>query len=167
LKQGDISFNLTDNFLSKFKGKQPKWGPLGYFTYKRCVTVDTPILTADMRWIPAKEAVEGTKIIAFEEEGSYNSLGRLQPRKMKDGVITHHSIEKADCVEITLSNGEILKCTPDHSWLVKVGEDNRLRWVEAQDLLSCDKRFTEDKSLDCYMVKYANVSKPETGYEAC
>ena len=116
MKQGDISFNLTDNFLSKFKGKQPKWGPLGYFTYKRCVTVDTPILTADMRWIPAKEAVEGTKIIAFEEEGSYNSLGRLQPRKMKDGVITHHSIEKADCVEITLSNGEILKCTPDRDW---------------------------------------------------
>lgn len=33
---GTLSFELNDEeFLAKFKGKQPKWGPLGYFTYKR------------------------------------------------------------------------------------------------------------------------------------
>jgi ribonucleoside-triphosphate reductase len=32
----DLSFTLDDQeFLSQFKNKQPKWGPLGYFTYKR------------------------------------------------------------------------------------------------------------------------------------
>ena len=28
-------FRLTDNFIEDYKGRQPKWGPLGYVTYKR------------------------------------------------------------------------------------------------------------------------------------
>ncbi len=31
----NISFTLDEEFLNKFKGKQPDWGPLGYITYKR------------------------------------------------------------------------------------------------------------------------------------
>jgi len=31
----NISFTLDDNFLAKFIGKQPDWGPLGHITYKR------------------------------------------------------------------------------------------------------------------------------------
>jgi len=31
----NISFTLDDNFIAKFIGKQPDWGPLGYITYKR------------------------------------------------------------------------------------------------------------------------------------
>lgn len=33
-KKKDV-FVLSDDFVNKFKGKQPNWGPLGYFTYKR------------------------------------------------------------------------------------------------------------------------------------
>ncbi|TFG01306.1 MAG: hypothetical protein EU542_07145, partial [Promethearchaeota archaeon] len=29
------SFKLKESFLENYKGKQPDWGPLGYFTYKR------------------------------------------------------------------------------------------------------------------------------------
>lgn len=31
----NISFKLEEDFISKFKGMQPDWGPLGYVTYKR------------------------------------------------------------------------------------------------------------------------------------
>jgi hypothetical protein len=31
----NISFKLDENFISKYKGTQPDWGPLGYITYKR------------------------------------------------------------------------------------------------------------------------------------
>jgi ribonucleotide reductase alpha subunit len=31
----NISFKLDENFIEQFKGKQPRWGPLGYITYKR------------------------------------------------------------------------------------------------------------------------------------
>ncbi|MFX1496773.1 MAG: fused protease/ribonucleoside-triphosphate reductase [Promethearchaeota archaeon] len=29
------SFKLSEQFINQFRGKQPEWGPLGYFTYKR------------------------------------------------------------------------------------------------------------------------------------
>jgi ribonucleoside-triphosphate reductase len=36
LKMSDLSFMLTDaEFINSYKDKQPSWGPLGYFTYKR------------------------------------------------------------------------------------------------------------------------------------
>lgn len=31
----DMKFTLSEDFLSNFRGKQPKWGPIGYVTYKR------------------------------------------------------------------------------------------------------------------------------------
>ncbi|MHA1413168.1 MAG: hypothetical protein ACTSO4_11195 [Promethearchaeota archaeon] len=31
----NISFKLDEDFINKYKGKQPDWGPLGYITYKR------------------------------------------------------------------------------------------------------------------------------------
>ncbi|MFX1387500.1 MAG: ATP cone domain-containing protein [Promethearchaeota archaeon] len=31
----NISFKLDEEFINKYKGKQPDWGPLGYITYKR------------------------------------------------------------------------------------------------------------------------------------
>jgi len=30
-----VIFKLSESFLDSYKGKQPKWGPLGYFVYKR------------------------------------------------------------------------------------------------------------------------------------
>jgi len=29
------SFDLSETFLGKYKNKQPDWGPVGYFTFKR------------------------------------------------------------------------------------------------------------------------------------
>jgi len=34
-KTREILFTLPEEFINNFKGKQPKWGPLGYFIYKR------------------------------------------------------------------------------------------------------------------------------------
>ena len=28
-------FRLSEDFLDRFRGRQPNWGPLGYVTYKR------------------------------------------------------------------------------------------------------------------------------------
>ena len=60
---------LSDDFLKKYKNKQPKWGfnGLGYIVYKRCVTTDTPILCDDMVWRPAGEIRQGQGIVGFDE----------------------------------------------------------------------------------------------------
>ena len=146
-------FKLSENFIEQFKNQQPEWGPLGYITYKRCVTTDTPILTRDLRWIPAGDIKEGTEILSFDE---YNKDG-ARFRTLQIGTITHNNIEDAECVEIELSDGTRLYSTPDHSWLVKKAS-NKLVWVEAKDLLC-------EKTKECYMLKYFDVWEEDNSYE--
>lgn len=55
------SFTLPDSFLIKYRGKQPQWGPLGFFTYKR--TYSRAIVEEDRSeeyWETCRRVVEGT-----------------------------------------------------------------------------------------------------------
>lgn len=154
-------FKLAESFIEEFKGKQPKWGEIGYFVYKRCVSIDTPILTADLSWVPAGKLDVGTQLLAFEE---FPKDGQL--RKIVVGEITHNAIEEAECVEITLSNGEKIVCTPDHSWLVTKGTNTTLQWIEAKDLLSGDNRYNNNNPIKCYFHKFAPTWETDNSYEA-
>lgn len=63
----DISFRLDKDFLEKYKGKQPDWGPLGYFTYKR--TYARLIYEEDRKeefWETLRRVVEGCYSIQKE-----------------------------------------------------------------------------------------------------
>lgn len=54
-------FKLDSNFISEFQGKQPKWGPLGYVTYKR--TYARPVEGENRTeewWETVRRVVEGT-----------------------------------------------------------------------------------------------------------
>ena len=149
---------LSEEFLKKYENRQPVWGfnGLGYVVYKRCVTVETPVLCEDMVWRPAGDLKKGDKIIAFEEGSlnrrEYGFKGR--PRHIIPAHITHNEIETANVVKITLENGEILYSTPDHSWLVNTVYG--LEWVEAKDLIKNN----------AYFVKYSDVWTQDTSYEA-
>lgn len=54
------TFKLSDEFLKNYKGKQPKWGPLGYVTAKRtyCRNIIKENRTEDW-WEVLKRVVEG------------------------------------------------------------------------------------------------------------
>jgi hypothetical protein len=56
----DISFKLDKRFIDQYKGKNPDWGPLGYFTYKRTYA---RIIEEENRkeefWETLKRVVEG------------------------------------------------------------------------------------------------------------
>lgn len=53
-------FLLDESFLKKFKGKQPKWGPLGYITYKRTYARKLDNGMFEEFWQTLKRVVEGT-----------------------------------------------------------------------------------------------------------
>lgn len=53
------AFSLSPSFLDQFKGKQPNWGPVGYFTYKRTYARDLPDGTTEEFWQTCKRVVEG------------------------------------------------------------------------------------------------------------
>lgn len=54
-------FKLAEDFIAQYHGKQPKWGPLGYVTFKR--TYARPIVGGDGRteeyWETCRRVVEG------------------------------------------------------------------------------------------------------------
>jgi len=115
---------------------QTPWSTVGYLTYKRCVEKNTPVLCADFVWRPAGELVVGQRIIGFDEHLTRPSNGisdKHNGRYIRFGEVTHNTIEPAKVVGIELETGEILYCTPDHSWLVKLAS-NKLEWREASNL---------------------------------
>jgi len=63
----NISFTLDDNFIAKFIGKQPDWGPLGHITYKRTYA---RVVEGENRkeefWETIKRVVEGCYSIQKE-----------------------------------------------------------------------------------------------------
>ncbi|MDD9954307.1 MAG: hypothetical protein OXR66_08305 [Candidatus Woesearchaeota archaeon] len=58
-----VTFDLDEAFLNKFKGQQPKWGPLGYITYKRTYARDLGNGQTEEYWQTTQRVVEGTYTI--------------------------------------------------------------------------------------------------------
>ena len=59
----DVSFSLKDTFVQKYKWKQPKWGPLGYFTYKRTYARPLSANKSEEFWQTLQRVVEGCFVI--------------------------------------------------------------------------------------------------------
>lgn len=53
-------FKLSDTFIDNFRGKQPEWGPLGYFIFKRTYARFLDDGTTEEFWQTLQRVVEGT-----------------------------------------------------------------------------------------------------------
>jgi len=67
----DVSFNLKDTFIHKYKWKQPQWGPLGYFTYKRTYARPLSANKTEEFWQTLQRVVEGTFVIQKQHCHNY------------------------------------------------------------------------------------------------
>ena len=63
MQHENTEFNLTENFISKFKGKQPKFGPIGYFTYKRTYARLLDKGKTEEYWQTLQRVVEATFLV--------------------------------------------------------------------------------------------------------
>lgn len=54
------SFKLPDNFVEKYEGKQPDWGPVGYFTFKRTYARPLEGGGTEEWWQTCRRVVEAT-----------------------------------------------------------------------------------------------------------
>lgn len=103
-----------------------------------CLTQDQRILTADLKWIPAGEILEGQKIVAFDEFGTRTKPGgQISRRQLRIATVTESYPARKECVRVNLENGESITCTFDHPWLATRYADNSSGsgWVEAQNLM--------------------------------
>ncbi len=99
---------------------------LGKSTYARCFTGDTKVALVDGRSLSfeemAKRAKEGERFFGYtiRPNGSMGVEELVAPRKTG---------KKERLVSVRLDNGEKIRCTPDHKFMLRDGS-----YMEAQDL---------------------------------
>lgn len=130
-----------------------------------CVTTDTPILTNDLRWVPAGEIEEGRELLAFEEFGSRSG------RRFQRAAATYAKKEIAKTVALTLDNGRVLRVTPEHKFLVfeTASENMKAEWVSAEEILTWWGTLRRNKGhrwIGEYMPLWAYDTSYEAGYLA-
>lgn len=99
-----------------------------------CVTLETPILTADLDWVPAGQLVEGDELIAFDEEPA--AVGSTVGRRFRSSIVTKNVPFKSTAMRVVTDRGDVV-CTPDHPWLVElldVKHGPQRAWVQTSDL---------------------------------
>lgn len=123
-----------------------------------CVEENTPILTADLKWLPAKELKVGDKLAGFEEGrpvGMALHGGQWGRRKMKLATVTELTFEEEECWEVSLSNGDKVITTKTHPWLIKGKNYDLSRWCKTQDL-----------QIGYRVPKYFNVWERDNSFES-
>lgn len=100
-----------------------------------CVGVETPVLTDDLRWVPAGSLAPGDGLWAFTDERSASGRRVWTKSEVVDNWPSFH-----ETITLTLASGNMVTCTPDHRWLaqrlVGVGEgtNRTTEWVMSRDL---------------------------------
>jgi hypothetical protein len=101
-----------------------------------CVTEDTPILTADLRWVPAGSLGTGAELVGFGEE----SAGYNCSRAFAKATVTGFERKVLPCREVEIEGDEPLRATPEHRWLIRrLSVKNRMFWCRTDELRAGDE----------------------------
>src|SRR3990170_4011182 len=79
-----------------------EYAPFPNWQHAFCVTVDTPVLTSDLRWVPAGAGQAGAGFLALDE---------YPPRRFRGALVTKADVVKLPVFRIELETGEVLYAT--------------------------------------------------------
>jgi len=131
-----------------------------------CVEASTPVLTADLRWIPASSAQPGDALLAFDENQQPTGHSREKARRWRVATVLGNTVEDRECVEVCLDNGEKIVSTPDHRWVAH----RRLRRPENESYPKRREKGlwirTDQLRVGDRLVKAVDVSAPEESWES-
>lgn len=133
-------FKLTEN---KVKGPVSVWGeglgakrefvtlgPDDINGHYECVTPETRLLTADLRYVRADEIEEGDRLLGFDE----HTLHGADYRYWRVAEVEAVRPVRKPCYRVTLADGTQITCSSDHSWLV-AGPDTTFRWLTMEEMV--------------------------------
>src|SRR3989344_2317645 len=130
----DAMGRMAQNFSLRYPliDGQGNWG---------CFTKDTQVNLVDGRNLSFEELIKETRLGKKNYTYTINSIGLISISEIKSPRLTKKNTE---IIKVVLDNGEEIKCTPNHLFMLK---DNSYK--EAQDLTSNDslmplyQRFSE------------------------
>lgn len=141
------------NFISKEKLRIGEDSDEFQMSY--CPEISTPVLTSDMRYIPAGNIKKGMKLLGFDEE----KPGKGLHRRIKETEVLDAEELTMDCYLVELDDGTKVTCTPDHKWLVRTA-GCRTEWKRTDELLNTDTIYKVSDVWEDFQPTY------ETGYLA-
>jgi len=110
-----------------------------------CVVPGTPVLTADLRWIPAGKIAAGDELVGVDEW----PVRARATRAFRRAVVEELIWRTAECLIITVDDGREVTCSADHRWLAKrrwmgTGQKGRgsFEWRASDQLQPGDRIFS-------------------------
>lgn len=95
-----------------------------------CVSPETRVLTADLRWVPIANIEPGQEVVAVDENPPG---GRGPARKMRTATVEAVKVFRAQRYRITFDDGREVVCTDRHPWLSrKAGTDAKWRSISGE-----------------------------------
>ena len=133
-------------------------------TYYGCVTPGHKILKSDLTWVDVETLKQGDELLGFEEEAKPN----YRTRQYTKSTVKNNIPMIKEVFEIKLSNGELLRATEDHPWLVQLGGgrrgDKTGYWVwRTTEQLKENMCFPKNP---VYMTKMLDVWEEDNSYES-
>lgn len=99
-----------------------------------CVSLDTPILKADLTYVSAGLLKEGDELIGFDDS--------LNDPKLRRSIVTAAKPIKKECINLTTDSGKIT-VSIDHPFLVRqITNNNGKIWITAGNLKIGDRIFS-------------------------
>lgn len=127
-----------------------------------CVTPETAVLTADLRWVPAGSLEVGDEIVGFEDERP----GVGQRRRFKFGVVTKAGRRILPVYRLTLSDGRTLEATGNHRWIASVSGKTELDWMRTDDIVRRLERGLASVRMIALLPKQEFVDNYASGFLA-
>lgn len=95
-----------------------------------CVSPDTRVLTAELKWVRIEDVQEGQEVVAVDENPPG---GRGSSRKMRTATVQRVARVHRTAHRITFDDGREVVCTDRHPWLSrKVATDAKWRSISGE-----------------------------------
>lgn len=96
-----------------------------------CLDPQTPVLTADLHWVPIGDLRCGDRVVGIDE---FPERPRAQ-RKLRDAQVLAAWTTRKPALRLTFEDGSGVICSRDHRWLFKdFGKGGGYLWREASKL---------------------------------
>lgn len=100
-----------------------------------CVSYDTKVLTADLKWARADSVEVGDKLIGFDEEAHSCGKDMLADKRLwRTAEVLRNDRLVKPCYKVYFEDGKEIICSEDHLWLTRA--ENTSRWKYTKDLFT-------------------------------
>jgi hypothetical protein len=147
-----IADNVVRQELEQFEFELTRTG------VKYCMVPDTPVLTADLRYLQVGSLRPGNALLAFDE----NPQDPRRMRRWRQAHVTEVGKVRRPCYRLHLSDGTEFVCSQEHRWLV-ANNAGPMKWLTTDKLRGGESGGPQSAHR---LIRVAPYWKEETSYQA-